>query len=191
MSAANSPAVETSLTKPAIRSFPDPLRVTDATVISVYPFEVKAAKPGMVPPEFTIPAAPKDDISILNVPFCDVYIYIDSDRGQMAMKEFAGTVARSIVQDYVTSQFCYNGENCQPGLFWVPGRYTKEEIKELFAEEIKKARNAQQEWFKRLVMDADDSWNKTKRHSNISEMQRVAVRQLGIKRDWVIDYVSF
>lgn len=164
------------------------LKSVDATVVSLFPFKIVEKKPAMIPPEFVIPAAAKDDFVILNVGICNTYIYMDAERGSMPFPEFAGTVADSIVNDFIMAQLEYRDDNCKPGLFWVPGKHTKEDIKKNFAAELAAAKAAQINWFKRLVYVADDSWNRVKKHSEISDVQREAVRQLNIKRDWLIDY---
>lgn len=164
------------------------IKVLEATVISVVPFPIKEAKPGMIPPEFYIPAAEEGSISTLGVGLCQCYIYLDADRGSIPFTEFAGTVAKSIVNDYCNAQLEYRGDHCKPGLFWVPKKVTKEQALKEYASEIAQARRAQREWFIRLVRNADDSWNRVKKHSEISDIQRLACKLLNVKRDWLIEY---
>ena len=163
-------------------------KTLNATIISVLPFKITEAKPGMIPPEFVIPAAPDNDITVVNIGLCQTYIYLDADRGSIPFTEFAGTVAKSIVDDYCMAQLEYRGNDCKPGIFWVPEKVTKEEALKKYPKEITAIRAAQRMWFIRLVRMADDSWNRTKKHSEISDIQRLAAAKLGIKRDWLIEY---
>lgn len=162
----------------------------EATIISVFPFDIREAKPGLIPPEFFIPAAAPNDFSILHVGLCETYIYLDSNRGSLAMKEFADIIAESVVRDFITAQFEYKGEHCKPGLMWIPKKLSKEQITKDYQPELKALRDAQRQWFIQLVKIADDSWNRVKKHSEISDIQRRASKELGLKREWVIDYVS-
>lgn len=162
----------------------------DATIVSIFPFDIREAKPGMIPPEFFIPAAAKGDISILHVGLCKAYIYLDYERGSIPMTEFADIVAQSVVRDFNTAQLEFRGEYCKPGLMFLPGKYTKEQVLKDFAKEVEELKKAQYNWFIQLVKVADDSWNRTKRHSEISDIQRRAVKELNLTREWVVEYVS-
>jgi hypothetical protein len=49
------------------------------------------------------------------------------------------------------------------------------------------ARELQIEWFKRLIADADDYWNRYRARRAISDLQRIAARLLNLDREWNLD----
>ena len=56
-----------------------------------------------------------------------------------------------------------------------------------FPNEVSKAAITQREWWKRLVRLADDTWQHSHIVAQISDLDRTACRQLGLKRDWLDD----
>lgn len=159
------------------------LEIPPATVVSVVPLPISEKKPGLYPGQFDIEAAPDGDIAILVVGISRHYTYLDSDRGSLGQENPPSKVARSIVSDYISSTM-HVDEDAHPGLFYVVGKFTKEQIKEQFADKVKLARDKQYEWFKRLVRAADDSWQKERKHNAITNVQRIAARLLGLEREW-------
>lgn len=98
---------------------------------------------------------------------------------------------------------------CQPAIFWVPGAMIKISTSDLMntlvwhsndlnvaeglanlqakhpglLEEYKARQN---NWYDRLIKDADDKWQKYKMNVVISDIERFAARSMGIKREWVV-----
>jgi len=154
-----------------------------ATVVSLLPLEIREEKSGLYPGRFTIPAAKAGQPTVLVIGESFHYVYLDGDRGQMPVKNPAIQVAEAIVGDFASS--CLGaGPDAGPGLFCVPGRYSSEEIVVNFPEELERARTRQLNWYKKLVMIADDDWEKYHRHTTISHIQRVAAKTLGLARTW-------
>jgi hypothetical protein len=159
------------------------LEIPPATIVSLVPLPISEKKPGLYPGQFDIPGADDDDVEVLVVGISKHYTYLDSDRGSITQENPPAKVARSIVNDYIQDSLMVD-ESAHPGLFYVMGKHTKEEVKEKFPEKIKEARDKQYEWFKRLVVAADDMWAKDRRHVAITNMQRVAARVLGLDKEW-------
>jgi len=155
-----------------------------ATVVSLLPIEIREEKSGLYPGRFTIPAAKDGEPAVLVIGESFHYVYLDGDRGQMPIRNPAIQVAEAIVSDFVSA--CLGAKpDARPGLFCVPGRKTAEEIKLEFPEELEKAHTHQFNWYKELVMIADDDWEKYHRHTAISHIQRVAAKALGLNRLWL------
>jgi len=160
--------------------------LSQATVISICPFPIKEFKPGLIPNTFEIPAVADGDIEILNIPAGIFYRQRIPVVGNIIeIPAPAVQVAESIVQDRLMGQLG-TSENSKPGLFWVPGFYTKEEAKVNFKDEIYEVTRKQKKWFLDLVALADDDWNKYHQHKFISDIQRHAAHALGLIKDWSI-----
>jgi hypothetical protein len=155
-----------------------------ATVVSMLPLELRESKPGLIPAQFIVPKAKPDDFEILVVRDAFHYIYLDSDRGSIPSIDPAYKVATSIVYDYANN-ILLRDDDSGPGLFCVPGKYNKDEIKKNFALELKTYRQKQINWYRKLIAFADDEWAINHRRRGISDLSRFAAQSLGMEREWV------
>ena len=158
----------------------------EATVISIVPREVRMHAPGLSPDIFVLPPAAEGDFEILHVKDSFFYVY-RLEGEQIRVSEPGEIVARSIVTTFLGDQLGMT-ENGAPGLFWLPGVFSKEEIQAKYKKELDAARSRQVMWFKELVNLADDSWQKNHLLRAISETQRDAARRLGLRKEWLVDY---
>lgn len=156
-----------------------------ATIVSLFPLEINEQKPGLNPGRYTIPAAKKGDFEILVIGSAKFPVYMDEHRGSLKVPLTADEVAKSIVDDFVPTHLGY-GAGAGAGLFWVPGKFTKEQIKGQFKDKLAEAEIIQNKWFGELVKIADDSWGSLHRHQAISDLQRIAAERLGMEREWMI-----
>jgi hypothetical protein len=155
------------------------------TVVSIVPFNIVENKPGLFPGQFIIPAAQGEDFNILHVGPSKYYVYLDSERGYFEAQSTEKEVAESIVMDYSVAQVGY-GDGSQPGLFIIPEKLTKEEIRKKYSGKLSEIRAVQNNWFRRLVTLADDDWARYHQHKMISDLQRFAAQYLGMDREWLI-----
>src|SRR5271170_7711776 len=88
------------------------------TVVSFFPQDIKESKPGLVPPSFFIPASDMKTPSLLKVGTCSHFVYMDESRGSLMVKDPSDIVAKSIVEDFCSSQLGI-AEDASPGLFWI------------------------------------------------------------------------
>jgi hypothetical protein len=157
------------------------------TVVSIVPFPIVEAKPGLYPGYFRIHAAKADDFEFIVVERSVHHVYLDSDRGSLTVQVPSDEVARSIAEDYARAQLAYTQGIAEPGIFWIPGEYTdKKAIVAIAKDKLAQVREMQKNWFMRLVAIADDEWNKYHSHKSISDLQRFAAKSLGLDREWNI-----
>jgi hypothetical protein len=159
------------------------------TVVNLLPYEFREEKPHMLPAVFIIPAAPADGIAVIHVEEGIHYIpnpIIDEGKPGSSIKQTTPPheMARSICEDYKTAHIGL-GEDAEPGLFWVQQRLTAGEVSIIHAKLVKEARAKQNRWFQNLIAIADTDWNKNRNMLTVSDLQRVAARALGIKKEWV------
>ncbi len=155
-----------------------------ATIVTLLPFEIVERKPGLIPGQFEIPKAAINDFEVLVIGDSFHYIYLDSDRGSIPSTDPALKVAQSIVYDYVSSQLLRE-DGAEPGLFCVPGRLTKNEVKLQYAKHLEDAKARQKRWYEKLISLADDDWAMNHRRKGISDLSRHAARALLASRDWL------
>jgi len=162
------------------------------TVVNIAPFGIREYKASVYPSYYDIPAAPQPGGMSLLVIDTDTFSYKYIGDGQdIRMTEKPLKIARSVVGDYLVSKLCYKNEADQkawPGLFIVPGKFTKQrQIEEQFPEELKEAFAIQQEWFRLLVEMGDDIWANTRQHRLVTNEMKLAVKMMGMRREWHID----
>lgn len=159
------------------------------TVVNMLPYELNEDKPHMLPSTFRVPAAEKGKFGILHVEEGIHYIpnpLIDEGKPGSSIKQITmpDEMARSIVEDFASAQVCL-GENAMPGIFWVPGRCSLKTVMENHAETIEKYATFQKNWFHALCSQADADWQKNKNMLAVSDLQRMAAKELGVQADWV------
>lgn len=159
------------------------------TIVSLLPFPINGERKPEVDFYLRLPAAPKNGVAVAHVPMVNKTQYI-GDWKKVTIPLLPNELAGAIVFDYCTAQLAYsneNGENRSPGLFYVNGKLTAEQVEEQYPELVAAARELQHNWFTRLVEMADDTWNRIRRHDSIANPQRIACRELGLEREWDLD----
>lgn len=157
-----------------------------ATLVSIVPFPITEWKPGIYPGMFELAPSVKNEPEVCHVGDSCYWVEIDPDRSIRVLCA-ADDIAKAIVEDYLISNLEYNRDtDTMPGIFWKPGKFSKEEVKTAFARDLAYAVEKQNRWFTALVKLADDDWEKTHQHRSITDMQRYAVKALGLERDWIV-----
>lgn len=160
------------------------------TIVSFYPRPIVETKPGLNPNTFIIPESVEEgefvSVTVGEIPITD-RIYLDKDRGNLVVPVPVTEVARSIVEDFCSAQ-PWIGPEAGPGIFWVEGEYTKEEIIEKFEEQLWEAQEKQKAWALELIKAADDDWSKYKRHRTITDLQRFFAKQMDLTREWIVEH---
>ena len=159
------------------------------TVVSLIPYAIQEEKPHMLPGTFRIPAAEYGDIEIIHVEEGTCIIpnpFVEEGRSNSSYKQITmpAEMARSICEDYKCAHIGLS-ENAEPGLFWIDGKYTKDEVKQNFKFEISEAKKKQDNWFRNMIALADADWMKNHNIMAVSDLQRIAARSLGVNKDWI------
>lgn len=159
------------------------------TVVNLLPREIFEEKHHMLPSSFRIPAAVYGDIAVFYVEEGTHYIpnpLVDEGKPNSSFKTITPPteMARALVDDYKGAHICLS-DNAEPGLFWVEGRLTSDEVKKFYAKEIEEARRKQNNWFRNMVSMADADFVKNKNMLAVSDLQRLAARCLGVAKEWV------
>lgn len=175
----------------------NPARVT---LISTLPYILREEKPGMFPAIYEVNAAPeRGKLGITHIGngyHLELVPYGDSKTPQRRIDIVAERIAEGLIFDYTAAclgvSFEPNDEGIlrKPGMFWVSGVLSANEVAIRFAKEVETAQNQTAAWFWSLVTLADDDWGKYKQHKMITNIQRIAAKHLNLKREWSIDAVE-
>jgi hypothetical protein len=162
--------------------------MAEATIVSWVPRRIREFKPGLATEYVEIPAAELNDYVVVVVGDNKSSIYLDSDRGSRPFPVPVEEFAESIVQDFKLAQIERSTESgAEPGIFWVPGRLTKEQVKTQHGEKLASSLKSQILWFERLVRKANDDWHQTHQMNRIAEIQRIAARTLKLSPEWLYE----
>lgn len=148
------------------------------TVVSLVPFDIREEKPGLIPNSFFIPASDMKFPQVSKVGTARHYVYLDQDRGHLAVRTPSTEVAAAIVRDYVTSQAKVDTDS-QPALFWLPEDLTGTDVLKNHRDLVIEALEKQSKWFTRICQQADDDWQRYHLNTVVSDVQRKMAQILG------------
>lgn len=161
-----------------------------STVFSILPKEIQESKPTLEPGIFRIPAGSPDKPAQLIVGSSSWWREIDVDQPLLEIPVSSVQIAESIVRDYSNGiVMCDMGES-RPGLFFIPGNISIDELKTKHKDILTLAIKRQENWFRALVKLADSFWARTNGNPlSISDDSRLAARMLKIEdRPWLMDF---
>ena len=141
--------------------------------------------PGLQCATYDLPASVGNIPTILHVD--DSYYYKPDIEGHQDLVFVSSKqIVESIVKMHVTSQLLYRIDQ-HPALFCIPNLAANMDDLQAHGDLVMDALEKQKRWFVALVRLADDDWQMIRRHNVISDIQRTAARELGLKRDWLIN----
>jgi len=156
-----------------------------STVVSIYPLLIKEEKPGVYPGRFTIEPS-NGEPSLLVVGQSVHHVDVGEGRPQIEIATPSHEMAKSIVDDFINAQIAIS-EGAQPGVAWLRGAITLSELKTKHVSLLLQLKTTQKAWYLSLVKMADDDWQRYHKHSVISDIERLAARDLGYtERPWLI-----
>lgn len=147
------------------------IREPMSTVVSMIHIALMEEKPGLLPNVFRIAPGTMEKPSVTHIGAARHHVYLDDTRGSLPIKDASYEVARSIVEDYSTSQVCIS-EGVFPGIFWVPGKLTFEEIQDEYPDILRDAKIGHKRWMEALLKLADDDFARYAKHNVVSDFQR-------------------
>jgi hypothetical protein len=170
------------------------------TIVSVYPRQLIEEKPTMFPGRFVIPAAPENDFSLLVVGGSSWFREMTDDQPMLEIPISSVSVAEGIIRDYSNSLLGYVPDKAAPGIFFIPGEFTKKTIityknevtGKTFLDLLNAAKTKQKEWFGNLVRIADTLWSRTNGNPlTISDDAKMAAQYLKLNdKPWLADFQS-
>lgn len=162
----------------------------ESTIISIVPFQINEFKPGLIPGQFDLEACLDSAKPVVKTIAESIYyVWIDPERGNLRVTSPSYQIAKSVCDDYNSAQIAATIA-CHPGLFWLLGRWTSEQIVQQHPDLLAMMTAVQMRWFMELCRLADDDWEKTRQHFCISDTQRYAAKAIdptnSRQRPWVM-----
>lgn len=169
------------------RTIRGPISAQDkCTVVSIFPRAVNEFKATLQPPRYEMEAGNYDEPSLLIIGTACYWIEIDEQQPLLEVPVPSVLVADSICKDFMNGMLECDMTSATPGLFFVPGEYSVKGVKEKYQPLLDKAKVKQDNWYTKLVRQADSLWSRTNGNPlAIDELMRLAARELKEERDWV------
>lgn len=172
-----------------------------ATIVSIFPKLIVEIKPTIFPSRYDIPAADKDDFSLLVIESASYYI--PSTVEKMPPTEIqinSAALAQSIIDDYLSAIWLSSRGLRSPGVFWIPGAWSKKNILGYvdengvsFQQMLDKAKEAQKLWFLEIMNAADELWARSNGNPRaIPEDARLAadILQVSSQKAWMSNQIA-
>ncbi len=162
-----------------------------STIVSIYEKQISINNPTLFPGSHIIPAATPDGFELLVVKPASWFKEMEEGQPFLEIQNSSIQVAESIIRDYSNGLVGCNMGDRMPGLFYVPGEFTKITIRsyEKFSFMLEMAKMKQKNWFTELVKIADVDWARTNGNPRaISDDSRLAAQKLGLQKAWMQDF---
>ena len=182
------PGIQSHLTR-TVRAPVNPM--DKSTVVSIFPKELNEVKPTISPGKFHVDAGTYEHPSILVVGPSSWWKLIDEEQPILEIPCGSTQIADSIVRDYCNGLVGCNMVNSMPGIFWIAGEFSVEQIKTKHENLMKNAKAKQDRFWLSLIRFADTFWARTNGSPLcISDEMRMAARELGLaeQKDWMRDF---
>lgn len=172
---------------PGRRAIRGPISPLDkCTVVSIFPRAINDIKATLQPATYVLEPGSFSEPTTLIVGTACYWVEIDEKQPLLEVPVPSTLVAASVCNDFMNGMLECDMSESKPGLFFVPGEHTVKGIKEKFQALLDKAKARQDNWYTKLVQQADSLWSRTNGNPlAIDELMRLAARELGIEKDWV------
>lgn len=179
--------------KQAIRQAVNPL--DKSTVVSIFPKFIKETKETLQPNTFCIEAGSYEKPALLVVGPSSWFREVDEHAPLVEIPISSIVIAKSIVEDYISSLLAYRKGSAHPGLFYMPGEFKSlDALKKNtdFLILLAKAKQLQDQWYQDLVAMADRDWARGNGNPlAISSDMKMAANELQIKdKPWMKDFTN-
>lgn len=171
-----------------IRSVPNPM--DKSTIVSIYPGTINSVNHTVFPGRFTVNPGTYEKPSILTLGQSSWWRELDDEQPYVEIPVSSISMADSIIKDYCNGLLECNMGDARPGLFFVPGEFTLDQIKKDHKAELDQANIFQQNWFLGLTRLADTLWNQFQGNPRvISDTMKMAAKELNLEdKPWLKDF---
>ncbi len=159
------------------------------TIVSIFPKPIKERKPTVDPDVYELGAGSYSKPAILHVRAGCTWIDPGADRQLIESIIPSIIIADSFVKDWSNGLLGVK-KGAVPGIFFVEGKFSSEEILKNNKPELAIASEKQKRWYQNLVEIADMLWSQTNGNPrSIPSDARLAVQELQLEnKPWMQDF---
>lgn len=178
------------LNRRTIRGPVNPLDIS--TIFSIYPRPIRFKNVTLSPGRWYLEAGSPEKPSSLQLGPSSWFRDVSLDEPLIEITQSSVQIAESLVKDYIGGMFAVNMANCMPGIFFVPGKFTLNKLKQEYPTLLGDAITFQFNYYRLLVKYADALWARSNGNPlAIQDEMRMAARALGMQdKDWMKDHAA-
>jgi hypothetical protein len=162
-----------------------------STIVSIYPRNCKFKNITLQPGRWFIAAGSFEKPSLLVVGPSSWWKDVGIDEPLIEIVQTSVQVGESLVRDYIVGMFGCNMGESMPGLFFIPGEATFEDVTEgKYKNLLKSAEQKQKNYYGALVKYADALWARSNGNPlALNDEMRMAAKALNIQdREWMKEH---
>lgn len=162
-----------------------------STVVSIFPKKIDEVKHTIQPGRFIIAPGSFEKPAVLVVGPSSWWKELDEQQPLLEIPHGSTQVADSVVRDWANGLLMCNMDDVMPGVFWIPGEYTSEQVKTdlKIIPLLNKADNNQKRWYEALINEADIQWSRSNGNPrSVSGDMRLAASMLQRDKPWNKDF---
>lgn len=176
-------------TRRAVRAPINP--IDKCSIISIFPKDIHERKITLQPGDFFVPAGSYEHPSILVIGPSSWWRDVGEDEPLLEIPHSSPVMAESIVKDYINGMIGCDMRTAMPGLFWLPGEITVQQLKTTHKLALDNAKKFQTAYYQALLKMADSLWARTNGNPlAIPHLAKLAATELGVNRDWTSNFVQ-
>jgi hypothetical protein len=182
------PWLNQNVHKRTIRAPINPL--DKSTIVSIFPKPIREVKHTIQPGVFVIEPGTFDNPAVLVVGPSSWWRELDDEQPLLEIPVSSIQIADSVVKDYANGLLASNMADCMPGLFYLTGEKTSEQVLKDHKVQLARALVCQRTWYKALVDIGDQLWARSNGNPlTISDDMRLAARELNLnEKSWLADF---
>ena len=182
---ANAASIFDAVKRRTVRQPDNPL--DKSVIVSMYPQDIHANNVTLQPGKWHIPAGSAERPTVTLIRPSSWWKDVDPDQEFIEIPVSSLLVAASIIEDYCTGLYCCDMGEVRPGLFWLPGEFTLEQIRKDYKNLLTLAETRQKNWFNELVKQADAVWATSNGNPRgIGKLEKLAAQALAVNREWLL-----
>lgn len=161
-----------------------------ATVVSIYPRPINEYKHTLFPGHWQCDKGSYENPTCLVVGPSSWFLEKDEESPIIEVSVSAIQIAKSIVDDYCVGILENSIAEAQPGLFYLEGAVTTEQVKKEHKVKLDHVNQLQNNWYAKLARVADSLWARSNGNPiAISDDMRLAAAALGLEdKVWMQDF---
>lgn len=160
-----------------------------STIVSILPMRLEEFKHTIQPARFVIEKGSFESPSILHVGQSSWWREFNETQPPIEVICSSVEVAEAIIRDYCSGLLGCDMEGSVPGLFFIYGKLTLDEIKLKYRSKLAEVNEKQRTWYRELVKQADGFWSRSNGNPLVIwDIMKLAARELGyLDRPWLKD----
>lgn len=162
-----------------------------STIVSIFPKRIKIDNFTLTPGRYIIEPGSVEKPSLLVVGSASWWKEVNPNEPLLEIPQSSPVIANSIINDYINGIWGCNMTDIKPGIFWVPGEKTIEQIRKDHSALLEANIIAQKNYYQTMLRFADMNWAASSGNpATINDEMRQAAKYLGQEdRDWMKDHL--